>query len=318
MYSTFRNEILQSYSSSGLEHLSVAHPLKAFQNESLFTDYFYTPEKKSKCLVHLSGVHGVEGYLGSLIQRQILKEDFRHMPFQLVIVHSVNPYGMAAQQRTNAANVDLNRNSLSEYKIDNPNYEKFLTYFKSGKTLDFVKILPAILRMGLPQTVKTVACGQTEYPDALFFAGRELQPELRSLHESLRSLVDPKAHLYVLDVHTGLGKMGEESLILDGFGPDEEEIFFEKAFQQNPIWPGRTKGSYRADGTVSLLLKKHWSSFHLFQEFGTYPALQVLNALIHHKPEQLLESFFPQKESWRKRCIEMGLLRFRQLVQTLS
>src|SRR5690349_12683769 len=111
MSSAFREQILNLHSKTSLQHLEVAHPLKGPKGETLYTDYFYTPEKKKHCLVHLSGVHGVEGYLGSLIQQEILKQDLKNLPFQLVMVHTVNPFGMATKRRTNAANVDLNRNS---------------------------------------------------------------------------------------------------------------------------------------------------------------------------------------------------------------
>jgi hypothetical protein len=318
MYSSFRNEVLQISASSGLNHLPVLHDIPAHQNEPLVTDYFYTPEKKDRCLVHISGVHGVEGYMGSLIQREVLKENFRDLPFQLVIVHIVNPYGMAACQRVNPNNVDLNRNSLDRYYIENPSFSSFQSFLKSGGTFEFIKLIPNILKIGYKQTVKAMTCGQTEFPDSVFYAGHELQPELLSLKKTLHSLVDSRAHLYVLDIHTGLGKMAAESLIIDGFGPQTEETFFRQAFQTALTIPDETKGFFRAEGTVSQLLKKDWQSFHIFQEFGTYPPLKVLNALIHRKPDQVFEMFFPHNESWRMRCVDIGLLRFRQLVQTLS
>lgn len=311
MFDSFRDEILKAAAGSGLEHRSVP-------NAGKFTDYFYSSGKKSKCLVHLSGVHGVEGYLGSLIQRQILKESFKDLPFQIVIVHAVNPGGMAAFLRTNLANVDLNRNALEKYEIPNPHLKDFLAYLKTGKMTGFLKTLPAILKLGIHQTVQTVSCGQTEFPDAPFFAGHELQPELVSLRENLKGLIDPLAHLYVLDIHTGLGRFGKETLILDGFGPDEEDFFFRRAFSAETQFSGKTPGSHRAEGTLSLLLKKNWKSFHVFQEFGTDSPLKVLNALIQHAPEQMLEVFFPENESWRKDCVQLGLLRFRQLVENLS
>jgi len=49
-----------------------------------------------KILLHLSGVHGVEGFTGSAIQTAILREAFE-LPNNLAVllVHAVNPYGFA-------------------------------------------------------------------------------------------------------------------------------------------------------------------------------------------------------------------------------
>ncbi|KAL3798275.1 hypothetical protein HJC23_000189 [Cyclotella cryptica] len=98
-------------------------------------------------IIHSSGVHGVEGYLGSAIQLRFLHEliiqneerldsrkdalsketKLRHV----LIIHAVNPYGMRHHRRTNENNVDLNRNALSaeEWKLirfRDPNFEGYV------------------------------------------------------------------------------------------------------------------------------------------------------------------------------------------------
>ncbi len=240
------------------------------------------------------------------------------LPFQIVVVHTVNPHGKAQKLRTNINNVDLNRNSLQTYRIDNPDFKSFQAFFKTGNLLDAGPIASLVLRKGLQQAVITAACGQTDDPSSLFFAGHELQPELVSLRETLSELISPHAELFVLDIHSGLGKMAAESLIIDGFDDGEEAQFFGTLFQAPIVWPGRTKGSYQAQGALSQLLKRQWQTRHVFQEFGTYSTWNVLQALIHQKPEQMLETFFPNSPTWRSRCTELGLLRFKQLVQNLS
>jgi hypothetical protein len=280
------------------------------------TEYYYSPKKK-KCIVHISGVHGVEGHLGSLVQEELLKQKLAHLPFQVVVVHTVNPYGKDHYLRTNRNNVDLNRNSLTEYRIDNPHFSSFQRFFRSGSWLDAGPVAALIMKEGLRHAVVTAACGQTDFPDSLFFAGRQLQPELISLRETLKQLIDPQAELYVLDVHSGLGKRGEESLIIDGFDSDQEANFFEKTFQKSVVWPGKTTGTYQAAGPLSQLLKQSWKCFHVFQEFGTYKPMEVLQALIHRNPDQMLETFFPNDPQWKSSCLQLGLLRFQQLGETL-
>jgi hypothetical protein len=83
--------------------------------------------KETIDLIHSSGVHGIEGYLGSAIQLRFLHEVLIQNEHQssskatseyklrkVLIIHSINPFGMRHHRRTNENNVDLNRNVLSE------------------------------------------------------------------------------------------------------------------------------------------------------------------------------------------------------------
>ncbi|MEZ0391893.1 MAG: DUF2817 domain-containing protein, partial [Pseudobdellovibrionaceae bacterium] len=231
--------------------------------------------------------------------------------------HAVNPYGMATMKRTNAANVDLNRNSLTDYKIQNPEFADFNEFLRHGAVLDFLKTIPSIFRLGTEKTARSVACGQSDFPDSLFYCGPERQPELAALKNSLQLLIDAETKVFVLDVHTGLGRKGSESLLIENFeGKDEEK--FRSIFNQDLKVPDRDSDFYRASGTLNHLFSESWKALHCFQEFGTRPFYQVLLALIHQKPEQMLNAFFPDDGQWRKRCVDLGLLRFRQLVQNLS
>ena len=101
--------------------------------------------KRNVNVIHSSGTHGVEGYLGSAVQIRFLRElllrnnndcidddDVRPSPpssisqasspslafpptekvRKVLLIHLVNPYGMRHHRRTNENNVDLNRNVL--------------------------------------------------------------------------------------------------------------------------------------------------------------------------------------------------------------
>src|SRR5437762_4569779 len=68
-----------------------------------------------RVVLHSSGLHGVEGFAGSAIQLQFIA-NLRQLPGDttVVIVHILNPYGMAWLRRVNENNVDLNRNFLGD------------------------------------------------------------------------------------------------------------------------------------------------------------------------------------------------------------
>ena len=68
-------------------------------------------------LLHISGVHGVEGHAGSAIQIKwldMVARDEVTLPkgTTVVLVHVLNPYGYKHGRRYNENNVDLNRNML--------------------------------------------------------------------------------------------------------------------------------------------------------------------------------------------------------------
>ncbi|CUF83659.1 membrane-associated protein, putative [Bodo saltans] len=71
-------------------------------------------KKKGSLVVHISGTHGVEGFIGSAIQTDLLNtwNSSRADGATIVFVHAVNPYGMAHFRRFNEHNVDLNRNVM--------------------------------------------------------------------------------------------------------------------------------------------------------------------------------------------------------------
>jgi len=69
--------------------------------------------RPARALAALSGVHGVEGYVGSALQCDLIDRlDERTLPDDvgIVVVHVVNPWGTAHDRRQNESNVDLNRN----------------------------------------------------------------------------------------------------------------------------------------------------------------------------------------------------------------
>jgi Protein of unknown function (DUF2817) len=75
-------------------------------------------------VIHTTGIHGVEGYSGSSIQIAFLQllsqfgfeqvvgpENPLHPT--IILIHSMNPFGMKYNRRYNERNIDMNRNGLS-------------------------------------------------------------------------------------------------------------------------------------------------------------------------------------------------------------
>ena len=57
--------------------------------------------------------------------------------------------------------------------------------------------------------------GQYEFPKGLFYGGRELQAGPRALGDWLKAHLANAAYVFALDLHTGLGRRGTDTLILE-------------------------------------------------------------------------------------------------------
>jgi hypothetical protein len=170
-------------------------------------------------VVHSSGVHGVEGYAGSAIQCAALHEralarqraavanDTAAASPTLVLVHAVNPYGMAHFRRFNEHNVDLNRNAVSlsadgggagwaSLLARDPNiarYEDFAGVFNPPRapTLadaylwGFATSLYNVLAHGFVNLKRAIVTGQYHNPRGVYFGGHGQEPSHALLWEFL-------------------------------------------------------------------------------------------------------------------------------------
>src|ERR1043166_1169904 len=168
-------------------------------------------------LVVSSGMHGVEGFIGSAIQLNyldVLDRAALAPNGQLVLIHAVNPYGFSYLRRVNEDNVDLNRNFLepAEYEGADPLYEKVNTFLNPGRIRDstfmyYAKVGALISRYGFQPLRQVVTRGQYEFPQGLFFGGIQAAASYRILEQKFREWVRAK-HVF-LDLHSGLGRSEE-------------------------------------------------------------------------------------------------------------
>jgi|SRR4051812_46049557 hypothetical protein len=111
-YTTARQRFREAVATSEARLDSLTLAVKGPNGEDLTIDigWFGSP-KPRRVFVHSSGLHGVEAFAGSAIQLQWLKEGMPSVPDDaaIVLVHALNPYGMAWFRRFNENNVDLNR-----------------------------------------------------------------------------------------------------------------------------------------------------------------------------------------------------------------
>jgi len=286
-----------------------------------------------RALVHSSGLHGVEGFAGSAIQLQWLEEGIAALPADaaIAIVHVLNPYGAAWLRRANEHNVDLNRNFRAPgdgggaLGIDYPIVDALLNPQSAPRNdLFYARAAALVLRNGLSRMRLAVVTGQCVNPQGLFYAGSGLEPVPQMYQDYLGENLVRAQRITAIDVHTGLGRYGEDALLLDASADRASanqamrEIFGE--------WTQLDDNdgiAYRVQGA------QHDMYYRLFpqadvhfatQEFGTFSGLRVLaalraenrwhhyglGALDHPAKKQLLHAFCPDDEAWRAQVLRRG------------
>ena len=295
---------------------------------------WFGAEHPSNAVVHSSGIHGVEGFAGSAIQLQWLDEGMPEVSDDsaIVLLHVLNPYGMAWLRRVNENNVDLNRNFLSPgepYTGAPEGYEALdaLLNPTSPPAREFfsLRVGWAIVRRGIPAFRQAVAGGQYVNPRGLFFGGSHLEAGPRLIQQFVQSRLAAVERLVVVDVHTGLGRFGRDTVLVSA--ADEGTALFASLRETfgDPVrsTDPRRGPAYRVRGAYDDLYPRALpqATVHFVaQEFGTYRAVRVLSALraenrwhhygagsINHRTKRdLAEVFAPADESWRSAVLRRG------------
>jgi hypothetical protein len=284
-----------------------------------------------------SGLHGVEGFLGSAIQISSLKQlsvsDLVESGGEFILIHAINPFGFHELRRVNEYNVDLNRNFLlpgEGYQGTSAEYENLndlLNPSSPPRLLDpyLVKLGWRIVRIGFPALKQAVAEGQFSYPNGLFFGGHKPARSTQIIQDNIMRW--PRGeHIVHLDFHSGLGRYAKFRLFAPANIGPEELSRYRQLFGADIELVGIGGGlGYDVRGDLG-----RWATAtaapryrFLFVEFGTYSPIRILDAL--HRENQvhffasaddgarrraklaLLECFCPSSPSWRAAVLRAGI-----------
>jgi len=280
-----------------------------------------------RVLLHSSGIHGVEGFAGSAIQLRLI-EQLPALPADsaLVVVHVLNPYGMAWLRRVNENNVDLNRNFRAPGTFDGspPAYPQLDAFLNpaSPPAADFylLKALLLITRHGLSGLKQSVASGQYDYPRGLFFGGSGVEESADAYETFLTHRLSAAEYVVAIDVHTGLGSFGEDVLLAEA---KDYELLREIYGPRTKSLQPQSGPAYRVEGGLHSMLLRVFDATRphcIGQEFGTYSALRVLHALReenrwhhfggrgldHDAKRNLREAFCPSDSAWQAKVLRRG------------
>jgi hypothetical protein len=331
-YTTARERFRDAATRAGAALHAIGLAARGPRDEALSIDIAWLgAARPRRVFLHTSGMHGVEAYTGSAVQLALLASPpaFGDQD-ALVITHVLNPFGMAWLRRANEHNVDLNRNFLvngEAFAGAPPLYAALdpLLNSPSPPMHDGFRVRAAAtaMRYGFQRVKQAIAEGQYEYPKGLFYGGRELQDGPRALGEWLRAHLRETAYVFTLDLHTGLGRRGTDTLILERGVAASSPAALSAALGRTLVDPHLPSVAYTVRGSFGAALP-HWLPHtrldFLLQEIGTYPPVHVIHALreenrwhffgdgsiVHPAKERLREALCPAAVAWRRQAIARG------------
>ena len=350
-YQAARESFLEAARPGGGTIESIENPHTGPDGERLFTDVvLFGPTDAKTILVLSSGTHGVEGFAGSGIQTGLLREGIAStLPpgVGLVMIHAINPYGMAHLRRFNEDNVDLNRN-FRDHAVrppKNPQYDELADVI-APRSMSFwsevgswSRILWYRVTAGKSAAQMAVSGGQYSHPEGLFYGGTFdtwSNKTIRSIAERYLSGAD---QVIVVDVHTALGAFGNGEIILN---VPKDSAAYGRAVE---IWgPTRVRStvtdesvSIHLEASLKLALTEMLSDSVVTAvslEFGTLPQMEVFKALraenwLHHHGGMdhprakkiktcLLRAFHPDSDEWEASVWNQGMEVVEQALAWLS
>jgi len=212
---------------SGRRCVRTRHSTVDAEDLTVDVAHFEPPDGRRLFLV-TSGVHGIEGYAGNAIQRALLGGPLARLAADcgVMLVHAVNPWGMAHFRRVNANNVDLNRNFAAAgdalYQTRNPGYRLIARALAPRRACEGAlasqaqllgNLSAATLLNGYATLKQALLAGQYESPEGLFYGGAERQRETRLFAELFEPLCTRYEEILLVDLHTGYGTRGQVQLL---------------------------------------------------------------------------------------------------------
>ena len=301
------------------------------KNEDITVDYLFlynTKNKNQKLNIIISGTHGVEGYAGSAIQcktldnivKQKLSYDKDNVSY--LFIHALNPYGYLHNRRCTKNNIDLNRNYLDSFpKTNYPTkiFELITTYLYSFK---FIFLVFSILfQYGYTKSREYIVKGQYNHNRSLFYGGNKREHNIDVLENILDnvdlSLFD---NINIFDVHTGLGKYGNLSIMIPDHTYQKLSTFVHCNNTTKLVNVSISDMYKDSKGSIAEGIEEYFkkNSFvgsinPIILEYGTYSNIKIFVGLLlenydyinnnnqwYKSKNKLRELFFINKTDWKK------------------
>jgi hypothetical protein len=309
--------------------------------ENRFIDFArFNSTVKNNLLCITSGLHGIEGYVGAAVINFFVdqfKDIISPEDTSVLLVHGINPYGMARYERNNENNVDLNRNFVRSWDNITPNkaYMSARDYFESTTVLGdplfnkidfFFTTLGQLIRTKPKKFKEALLSGQYSSPDGLYYGGNGYERSTEVMIELFKNLFEEDYNKMVfIDLHTGYGPK-DKMLIVNSALEKHSSSKLKSLFSYPDVRKTDKEEFYSINGDMIDYLY-HLKRIHVPEksfyacsfEFGTYgddlggllkslrntinarkikKGLVSPNILEHYKAEYT-QMFYPSDHLWR-------------------
>ncbi len=344
-YPSSRQAFLASAEDAGAHVESVPHPGAGPDGAPLATDVarFGAPVGEADdVLLVLSGVHGVEGHAGSGLQRNLLRTGrLGSLPARtaVVLVHAVNPFGMAWTRRVDADNIDVNRNFVDVAHLPaNALYAEVDALLNpTDPDVDptdesyLADVLEFWGRVGDHRAMQALSGGQYTHPLGIQFGGQHVSWSRRTLEALWDRHLAGAGRTVQLDVHTGLGPTGRLTVFqtadADEFGAElgaswyPDHLYRSDRSEPDPVDHGLLGPGFDAwASSRGATAPTERATFVV--EFGTLDVMKGLTAFradnwLHHHGDRdsdlgraitqlVLDQFYVDDEGWRTDVAQQG------------
>ena len=224
-YDEVRNHLEDRVRSLEKNGITVEHNTHAInESDGLYIDNIYLPasEENTNLIVLTTGVHGIEGYIGSVMLDVFFEEIYPDIDTKstgVLIVANVNPYGMKYMRRYNENNVDLNRNFIEDWDnfdlSSNKEYPKVEGFLQpEGKMGNafwhevgfYLSLAKEAIFTGADTISDALLTGQYEYPDGVYYGGNGDEKSTTYLKGVFNDCLESEyENIIHVDIHSGYG-----------------------------------------------------------------------------------------------------------------
>lgn len=215
-------ETVETLKTQGYNVEFYSQPIGA--EDDLYIDNIYIPSKETQTnlIVLTTGVHGIEGYIGSVMLDVFWNEIYPDIDKDntgVLVVANVNPYGMKYHRRYNENNVDLNRNFILDWdSFDmtiNKDYPKVDTFLGPQSAMGnilwheagfYTSLVKEVIQDGADVISNALLGGQYEYAEGVYYGGAGDEPSTTYLKDVFKQTLESEYENIVhIDIHSGYG-----------------------------------------------------------------------------------------------------------------
>ena len=306
--SSFRQKALEMKSRFDSVEVFPIHVNSKTDND-LTIDVCYIPaqNKKFKLLILSSGIHGVEGFVGSAVQQMVMNELItKNLVAEtgILFIHAMNPYGFKNFRRVSENNIDLNRNFETDTTLFSFKNEGYTALYgllnpdekanpKNLKNKFYLLVaVQNLVKESMKSLRQAIMQGQYQYENGLYFGGRKFESQVSLIAPVITRYANSYDKIMDIDLHSGYGELGVLHLFPDPVKDVNVKTAIEQVFTGYRIDWGDSDDFYTSYGGFSDYLGKLLpTKFYLPMvfEFGTLNSQTTLG-VVHSLHNMVLEN----------------------------